>query len=297
MRDEERKGTLAGLSCYVLWGLFPLYWKLLSEVDSLEIIAHRVIWCFATTMVVCAIRRREFRGLFAEPRAWRHLAPAGIIMTLNWGIYIYAINSGHVVEGSIGYYLNPLVSILLGLVVFHERLSKLRWAAVALCAIGIAYLTLDYGKFPWIAVMLAVTFAVYGAVKKHGGYPSVQALAFENVVMVGPAILFALVLANVTGQHAFLGDTASVHGWQITALLIIGGPVTALPLILFARAANSIPLTMLGFMQYVNPTLQLLCGAVIFGEPFTTAHAVCLGCIWAGIALVTIDTFLKSRDA
>lgn len=287
---EEKRGVAAAVFCYLLWGIFPLYWKLLAEVDSLEIIAHRIIWCFATTVIFCAAARLDLRGLLKTPRAWRYLVPAAIIITLNWSIYIFAVNIGRVVETAIGYYINPLVSVVLGIVVFGERLSALKSAAVALCAIGVAFFTINYGQFPWIAIALAMSFGVYGAIKKKAGYPAITALAFENTVMVLPAILFAIALAHVTGTHAFAANLDTSHGVYLTALLVIGGPATAIPLILFAKAANSIPLSLLGFIQYLSPTMALLTGVFLFGEPFTLAHGVCLGCIWSGIALVIVDT-------
>lgn len=291
---EEKRGVAAAVFCYLLWGIFPLYWKLLAEVDSLEIIAHRIIWCFVTTVIFCAAARLDLRGLLKMPRAWRYLVPAAIIITLNWSIYIFAVNIGRVVETAIGYYINPLVSVVLGIVVFGERLSALKGAAVTLCTIGVAFFTISYGQFPWIAIALAMSFGVYGAIKKKAGYPAITALAFENTVMVLPAILFAIALAHVTGTHAFAANLDTSHGVYLTALLVIGGPATAIPLILFAKAANSIPLSLLGFIQYLSPTMALLTGVFLFGEPFTLAHGVCLGCIWSGIALVIVDTVRAS---
>ena len=295
MSADERRGVLAGVFCYLLWGTFPLFWKLLSEVDSLEVIAHRVIWSFATTVLFCLIARLDLAGLLRQPRAWRFLAPASVIMTVNWSIYIYAVDIERVVETAIGYYINPLVTIVLGVIIFHERLSPLKGTAVALCTVGVAFFTVNYGQFPWIAVALALTFGVYGAIKKKAGYPAVTALAFENAVMVVPAIVFAIVYAQVTGTHAFAADLGTAHGAYLTVLLILGGPATAVPLILFASAANKIPLTLLGFIQYLSPTIALLTGVFLFGEPFTLAHGVCLGCIWTGIALVTLDTLRGAR--
>ena len=287
---DERRGVAAGIFCYLLWGLFPIYWKLLGEVDSLEIIAHRIIWCFATTIIFCIAARLDLPGLLKQPRAWRFLVPAALIITLNWSIYIYAVNIDHIVETAIGYYINPLVSIVLGIIVFGERLSPLKCVAVALCAFGVAFFTFNYGQFPWIAIALALSFGIYGAIKKKAGYHATTALAFENTVMVLPAIAFAIVLAHVTGSHAFAANLDTAHGVYLTVLLVLGGPATAIPLILFARAANLVPLSLLGFIQYLSPTLALLTGVFLFGETFTLAHGVCLGCIWSGIALVTFDT-------
>ena len=178
LSSDEKRGIAAGIFCYLLWGTFPLYWKLLSEVDSLEVIAHRIIWCFATTIIFCAIARLDLRGLLKQPRAWRYLVPAAIIITLNWSIYIFAVDINRVVETAIGYYINPLVSIVLGVIVFGERLSLLKGIAVALCTVGVAFFTTNYGEFPWIAIALALTFGVYGAIKKKAGYPATTALAF-----------------------------------------------------------------------------------------------------------------------
>ncbi|MDO4182168.1 MAG: EamA family transporter RarD [Coriobacteriia bacterium] len=295
MTPAEKKGTLASLGCYIFWGLCPLYWKLLQEANSLEIIAHRIIWCAVLTIGACAVLRLNLPALLRTKRAWAFLVPAAVLITINWGTYIYAVNINNIIETSLGYYINPLVSILLGMVLFRERLTKPQTIAVVLCAVGVVYFTLNYGQFPWIALTLALTFGTYGAVKKRAGYPAIQALAMENVILVLPAIAFAVGLAFATGQHAFLGDTASAHGWIITLLLVGSGAITAIPLLLFAHAANNIPLSLLGFVQFLSPTIALLLGVFAFGEPFTQAHAVCLGCIWVGLALVTAESLFKSK--
>lgn len=283
-------GILTGFACYALWGIFPLYWRLLGNVNQYEIVAQRVIWCFVFTAIICRILHADFWKLLKEPRARKFLIPASILVTANWSIYIVAVATGHVLETSIGYYLNPLVSIILGMICFHERLTPLQWIAVVLCTAGIVFFTLGYGSFPAIAIGLAVTFGVYGAVKKQGGYPAIEAIAVESAVMTPFAILFAVGLALFPGTHAFLGNVDTFEGWKTTLLLVGGGAVTAIPLILFAKAANTVPLTILGFIQYISPTIALLIGVFAFGEPFTTAHAVCFGCIWCGLALVVIDS-------
>lgn len=295
IQKQLRRGVLAAFLCYALWGTFPLYWKLLSHVDPFEIIAHRIIWCFVFTVALCALMRLDFLRLLRDRRALRFLIPAALLVTLNWGLYVYAVSIDHIVETAIGYYLNPLVSIILGMLVFRERLSRLQTAAVALCAVGICFFTVNYGSFPWFAISLALTFGIYGAIKKKGGYPAVEALAVENTLTVAPALIFAVVLANATGTHGFLAATPDGLDWRTTLLLIGGGAVTAIPLILFAKAANSIPLTLLGFIQYVSPTIALLVGVFANGEPFTLAHAVCFGCIWSGLALVGVDAVKSNR--
>lgn len=295
LSGDERRGVAAGFFCYVIWGLLPIFWKQLSEVDPFEIVAQRIIWCFAVTAVVCAVGRLGLPSLLREGRAWRYLVPSSLFIAFNWGVYIYAVNTGHIVETAIGYYINPLVSILLGVVAFRERLTRLQVAAVALCTIGVAFFTFAYGAFPWIALALAFSFGIYGAIKKKGGYPATTALAFESTVLVVPAIALAIGVAMTTGHHAFASNLDTADGWRLTALLVLSGVVTAVPLVLFAQAANSIPLSLLGFIQYVSPTIALLVGVFLYGEAFTSAHAVCLGCIWCGLALVSYETVKSSR--
>lgn len=296
-RRQLRRGTLCGFLCYVLWGSFPLYWKLLANVDPLEIIAHRIIWCFVFTVLLCALLRQNFARLLRDRRALAFLLPAALLITLNWGTYIYAVAVDRILETAIGYYINPLVSIVLGMIVFKERLTRLQAIAVALCIIGIGFFTVNYGSFPVFAIVLALSFGLYGAIKKKGGYPAVEALAVENTLMLVPALIFVVAMANVTGSHGFLGMTAEGVDWRTTLLLIGGGAVTAIPLILFAKAANSIPLTLLGFIQYISPTIAMLLGVFVNGEPFTLAHGVCFGCIWCGLALVAVDAVRASRKA
>lgn len=294
--DRTRNGVIAAVFCYVLWGVLPLYWVQLNDVNTIEVICQRMIWCFVFTALVCAIMKLDFVRYLREARGRRFLIPAALLITINWSIFIYAVASGNVVEAALGYYINPLVSILLGLVCFKERLGVLQWIAVALCAIGIIYFTVNYGRFPWIALTLAVSFGIYGAVKKQGGYPAIEAIACESAIMLVPAIVVAVIVAFVTGAHGFFGDVSSMEGWKTTALLVIGGAVTAAPLILFAKAANSIPLTTVGFLQYISPTISLLTGVFILGEPFTTAHAVCFACIWTALILVAIS-WVQKRDS
>lgn len=295
IKSDEVRGTLAALGCYVFWGLCPIYWKWLGEVSSLEVICHRIIWCLVATVIVCRVLQVNPFELLHNRRARKFLIPSALLITINWSLYIYAVDIGHVIETAIGYYINPLVSIIFGIVVFKERLTRLQGIAVALCAVGILYFTFNYGQFPWIAIVLAVSFGAYGAVKKKGGYPPIRALAFESLVITPFALAIAVILAVVTGTHAFLGDVTSAHGWLITLLLVGAGPVTAIPLVLFATAANKIPLMMVGFVQYVSPTIALMLGVFLFGEPFTLAHAVCLGCIWTGLFLVSFEQVRSFR--
>lgn len=299
MPDEKQGGSFiagpgAAILCYLMWGTAPLYWKLLGEVHSFEVIAQRLIWSFVLMVAICAVMRVNFLKYFKDKRAMAYLFPASIFVLLNWSIYIYAVSIGHVVDTALGYYINPLLSILFGVVFFKERLTVLQTIAVALCFAGVLYFTVDYGVLPWISISLAFLFAIYGAVKKKGGYPAIPALAVECTITVPIAFVIAFAVAAITGTHAFLGDVSTPHGWYITLLLIGAGPVTAIPLVLFAQAANNTSLSTLGFIQYLSPTIALLLGVFVFGEPFTQAHAVCFGCIWAGLALVSFETIKNS---
>ena len=295
MSGSEKRGIVTAFMCYLVWGLLPIFWKMIEEVSPYEIIAHRIIWCFVIVMLICLITRQDVASLYRDKRAWRFLAPAAAIITANWSVYIHAVSNYHVIETAIGYYINPLITILLGLIVFRERLSVMQWIAVGLCTAGVVSFTVNYGHFPWISIFLATTFGIYGAIKKKAGYPAIPAIAFENTLMVGPAAVFAVWLACHTGTHAFASDLGSPHGIYLTVMLIIAGLLTALPLSLFSSAANLIPLSFLGFIQFFSPTLSLLTGVFLYGEPFTTAHKICLGFIWAGLLLVSIDTVRSER--
>lgn len=295
LSQEERSGILVGFLCYLFWGLCPIYWKLLDAVSPFEVISHRIIWCFVFILIVCRVMRLDYVGLLRDRRALRYLVPAGLVITFNWSTYIYAIATDHLVDCALGYYINPLVSILFGLVVFKERLTVLQTVATVLAAAGVIYFTVDYGQLPAISLALALSFGLYSAIKKKGGYPAVTSIAVESTVALPIAVVTGIVTAAVTGSHAFLGDVTTAAGWGTTLLLIVAGPVTAVPLVLFARAANDIPLSLLGFIQYVSPTCSLLLGVFAYGEAFTGAHAVCFGLIWAGLVLVSIDAIMRSR--
>ena len=303
MRNTRGKGLLIALACYAIWGALPIFWKLLSAVPSSLVQVQRMIWCFACVVAFCAITRRDFRSLFAERRAVRTFLLSGALCTVNWTTYVITVNSGNIVESAIGYYMNPLLSILLGMVVFKERLSKAQIAATVLAAAGVAFFTFSYGKVPVLALILAVSFAAYGAVKKWGGYPSVPGMAVEST-FTGAAGLVALAVGSfVPGLWESLTPVtaASPMAWTeggavLMLLFVLAGFFTWLPLQLFSEAANRIPLAWVGFCQYLSPTLALMVGVFLFGEPFTFAHAVLFACLWAGIALIAVEAFARSRE-
>ncbi len=292
-RAEAGRGALAAVGCYLLWGFCPLFWALLDNVGSVEIIGQRIVWSLVLTVVACKfILKVDFVGLLRDARARRFLIPSGLLIMLNWSLYIVAMVTNNVVEASLGYYINPLVSIVLGLVVFRERLTPLQIAATVLSAAGVIYFTVNYGSFPWIALVLAFTFGIYGAVKKRGGYPAVPTIAVEGIVAL-PFAIMALVAVSIAGQSVFFSPDMSLEAWQTRVLLVLTGPIAAVPLILFATAANKTPLSLIGFIQYISPTISLLSGVLVLGEPFTSAHAVCFACIWAGAVLVIVDAIRK----
>ena len=276
-RAEAGRGVLAAVGCYLLWGFCPLFWALLDNVGSIEIIGQRIVWSLVLTVIACKfILKVDFVGLLRDARARRFLIPSGLLIMLNWSLYIVAMVTNNV----------------LGLVVFHEKLTPLQVAAMVLSAAGVIYFTVSYGSFPWIALVLAFTFGIYGAVKKRGGYPAVPTIAVEGIVAL-PFAIVALVVVVIAGQSAFFSLDMSLAAWQTRILLVLTGPITAVPLILFATAANKTPLSLIGFIQYISPTLSLLSGVLVLGEPFTSAHAVCFACIWTGAVLVIADAIRK----
>ena len=303
MKSSQGKGLLIALACYTIWGTLPIFWKFLSAVPSSLVQVQRMIWCFACIVAFCAITHRNFRPLFKDPRAVRTFLISGALCTVNWTTYVITVNSGNVVESAIGYYMNPLLSILLGLVVFKEKLSKAQVAATVLAVVGVAYFTVSYGRVPIMALILAVSFAAYGAVKKWGGYPSVEGMAVESTFTGACGALALAVGSFIPGMWEALTPVTAVSslawtegGAMLLLLFVLAGFFTWLPLQLFSEAANRIPLSWVGFCQYLAPTLALLVGVFLFGEPFTFAHAVLFGCLWAGIALIAFEAFVRSRS-
>ena len=292
-QTDVARGALAAVGCYAIWGSCPLFWALLDDVDAIELIGQRIAWALVLTVIACKfILKVDFVGLLRDSRARRFLIPSGLLVMVNWSLYIVAMVTNNVVEAALGYYINPLVSIVLGLVVFHEKLTPLQVAATVLSAAGVIYFTVSYGSFPWIALSLAFTFGIYGAVKKRGGYPAVPTIAVEGIIAL-PFAIVALVAVAMAGKSAFFSPDMSLEVWRTRLLLVLTGPVTAVPLILFATAANKTPLSLIGFIQYISPTISLLSGVLVLGEPFTSAHAVCFACIWAGAVLVIADAIRK----
>ncbi|WP_422507870.1 EamA family transporter RarD [Stenotrophomonas sp. GZD-301] len=292
--QEQRRGLAITAFTFTLWGLVPVYWHLLKAVPSQQIIAHRIIW--STVLVVAwlllSVGTGWWKAIAAQKRALPTLALSSLAIAFNWGLYIWAINAGHVIETSLGYFINPLVSVLLGVVVLKERLYRLQWLAVGCAGLGVAWLTIDAGTPPWIALGLACSFGLYGLLRKLISVDPVAGLGVESLYLFLPAIGFALWSENGHGGGFFGG-----WGWQNDALLILGGAVTALPLIGFAYGVKRIPLSLVGILQYIAPSLGLLLGVFFFREPFDTAKAIGFAAIWTGLALFIGDSVWRSRKA
>jgi chloramphenicol-sensitive protein RarD len=288
----DRRGVAATVGAFVVWGLFPLYWRLLQHVPSLQIIAHRVVWSAVLVVGWLCLRERGawLRRIAVQPRARVTLALTSVLISCNWGLYIWSVNNGHVVEASLGYFINPLVNVLLGVVVLRERLTRPQWIAVAVAAAGVAWLTWQAGRAPWIALGLALSFGAYGLLRKLVQVDAVSGLGMESVYLFAPAL--ALVAWGEAGHGG-----AFVHGWSLgtDVLLVLAGAVTAVPLLGFAYGVRRIPLSLVGLLQYIAPTLQLLLGVVVFGEPFGPERALGFVLIWAALAIFVGDSLWRGR--
>ena len=289
--DNHRTGLAAGVSAYLLWGLFPLYWPLLEPAAPVEILAHRIAWSlvFVCGLLALTAGFRWVRTL-GRRRAGL-LALAATLVTVNWGTYIYGVNSEHVVETSLGYFINPLVTVALAVTVLGERLTRLQRIAVAIATVAVVVLTVDYGRPPWIALILACSFGLYGLIKKRVGVDGVQSLGFETAFLAPVAVAYLLVLgANGTG-------TFTTEGAGHAALLAAGGIFTAVPLMLFGAAAIRIPLTQLGLIQYLAPTLQFAIGVLIYSEPMPASRLAGFALVWVALAVFTWDAVQGTRRA
>ncbi len=277
---------LLGLTAWTMWGFFPLYWPLLEPSGAVEILAHRIFWSMIVMLgVVVALRKWDsLRATVAQRRTRWLLVVAAALITVNWGTYIWGVNNHHVVETSLGYFINPLVSVLIGVVVLGERLRRLQWAALALAAVAVLGLTVEYGRPPWVALILAFSFGSYGLAKKKANTGAVESLVVETLV-VSPVALGYIVYLTATGASTF-GANGSWH----VALLVGTGVVTVLPLLAFGGAATRIPLSTLGLMQYVTPTVQFLLGILFFHEPMPAMRWVGFALIWLALVLFTAES-------
>ncbi len=284
-------GIIFGLSAYLLWGFFPIYWKLLEKIPATEIILHRIIWSFVFMFIIFLFRssKGRFKAVLRQPRTLGIFLLSGLLLSLNWFTYVWAVNNGYIVEASLGYFMNPLLNVVLGVLLLKERLRRGQTAAILIAAIGVLYLTVKYGAFPWIGLTLALTFGFYGLVRKTAPLGSIGRLSTEMALLVLPAFLGLLFLRG--GVEA----VTSAYDSQTFLLLAFSGAVTAIPLLLFTAAARRIPLSLLGLLQYIAPTLQFLVGVWLYHESVTGARLTGFIIIWAALAIYTLEGVVYSK--
>jgi chloramphenicol-sensitive protein RarD len=288
--SSTRQGVWLAVGAYALWGVLPVYWKAVRSVPAPEILAHRIVWSFVFLAGLVALRRAwpSLRAALSR-RTIRIYGLAAALLSVNWLTYIWAVNTGRIVETSLGYFINPLVSVALAVVFLRERLRRLQGLCVALAATGVAYLAWQHGALPWVALLLAGSFALYGLLKKTAPLPALQGLTLETALLWLPALAF-LLWSESRGQAAF-----GHAGPRVTLLLAFTGVVTALPLLLFAAAARKVSLTTLGLLQYLAPSCQLLIGVLVYGEPFGRTRALGFSLIWAALALYSAEGLWRAR--
>ncbi|MGW0810919.1 EamA family transporter RarD [Nonomuraea sp. NPDC002799] len=289
---DIRRGTLYGAAAYVVWGIYPLYWPLLKPSGAVEILAHRIVWSLFVVAAILMIRRSGWQWageLLRQPRKLLLLATGALIISVNWVTYIYAVNTDHVVEGSLGYFINPLVSVSFGVIILKERLRRSQWIAVGLGGLAVVLLAIDYGSPPWIALCLAFTFALYGLVKKQAKVGAVESLAVETLVLLAPAAVYLFFLSQ-QGSSTF-----GHHGLAHALLLAGAGIVTAAPLLCFTASAIRVPLSTLGLLQYIAPVLQFLCGVLIAQEAMPPSRWLGFAIVWLALVILTVDSLRQAR--
>ena len=285
-----KKGILYGIGAYITWGFFPIYWKLLHQVSAIQLIGHRIIWSFLLLFAIALITKQwtELRATI-NAKVLQIYAIAALLVGANWLIYVWAVNANFIVETSLGYFINPLLSVLLGVIFFKEKLRIAQWFPVILAALGVAYLTYVYGRLPYIALSLAFSFGLYGLVKKLSPLGSLYGLTIETGILFIPALGYLIfVEANNTGAFLHLGVTSDL-------LMIGAGLVTTIPLLMFASAVRSIPLWVVGLLQYITPTLQFLIGILIYKEPFSHNQLIGFGIVWAALIVFLVENYLANR--
>ncbi len=278
-------GVVYALAAYVIWGLFPLYFKALEQIPSLQILAHRMVWSLLVVALLLALLKRWswLKILREQPAVLARFTLSALLLSSNWGIYIWAVNSRHVVDASLGYYINPLVNVALGSVLLHERLRGMQWVALGIAAVGVTVMALEVGHVPWISLSLALTFGSYALLRKTAPLGALEGLAVETAVLFPLALLY-LYWLSTQGQNAFSTAEVSTR-W----LLVAAGPITTVPLLLFAAGARRMSMTLLGVLQYITPSLQLALGVWLYHEPFAAAKIIGFGLVWLGIAVFLLD--------
>jgi chloramphenicol-sensitive protein RarD len=289
--SESRRGLLLGVAAYTLWGAFPLYWVLLEPAGALEILAHRILWSLVTMGVIVVLLRRttQLRALFRDRRVFALLAVGAAVITVNWATYIWGVNNGRVVEASLGYFINPLVTVLMGVFILGERLRPLQWGAMAVAGTAVAVLALDYGRLPWVALVLAFSFGTYGLAKKTANAGAIESLTLETILLAPIAAAYIAWLV-ATGQSNF-----GSHGTGHALLFTTTGIVTAIPLICFGGAAIRVSMVTLGLLQYLAPILQFALGVVWFHEDMPPGRWVGFILVWIALAIFTVEAIHHHR--
>jgi chloramphenicol-sensitive protein RarD len=280
------------IAAFLSWGILPLYWKALKHVGALQILAHRFIWSFilVALLLTCLGQWKSLKIVLTQPKKLAAVMIGSILVCANWGIYIWAVNTNHMVDASLGYYINPLLSVALGMLILRERLNICQWAALGIAIAGVLFLTFEYGKIPWIALALAMTFGFYGLVKKMAGIEAIVGLALETAFLIPLAVGYLLWM-----EH--LGSGVFGHGtWPVNLLLMGAGVVTALPLLWFSRATQTVPLSIVGFTQYLTPTMTLILGLFLYHEPFTMIQLLGFGFIWVALVIFSWSQWQLMQD-
>lgn len=287
--NDYKKGLVCGLGAYVLWGVLPVYWKLLDDVLPFEILSSRFMWSCVFVALLIIFQGKlplflsEVKSVFSSFKTGAAMVSAAFVISINWGSFIWAVNNGHIVETSMGYYINPLVSVLFAVLFLRERLNKMQIAAVLCACVGVASMVWSLGKLPWVSLTLAVSFALYGLIKKLLPVSSLTSIMLETLIITPLALMYEYTLWKQGVSFYASGDT------QVLCLLAGAGAVTAVPLLLFTAGAKLLPLKIIGFLQYISPTLTLLLGVFVYGEPFTGSHLLAFGWIWAALALFVVS--------
>jgi chloramphenicol-sensitive protein RarD len=286
-------GILHAATAYAIWGVFPIYFKALQDIPPMEILMHRMVWSLAFVGIVLAWRRQwSWLGdVLRRPKVLAGFAASALLLSGNWFIFIWAVNNGHVVDSSLGYFINPLFNVLLGSLLLRERLRPVQWTAVALAACGVVWLTWQGGSLPWIALALAATFALYGLLRKTAALGALEGLALETLLLFPLAFVY-LVMLTLDGRNSFASASTTSQ-----LLLAAAGPITAIPLLLFAAGARRIPLSLLGLLQYIGPTLQLLLGIWLYHEPFSSTRLAGFALIWSALAVYTLEGLWQNWKA
>ena len=283
--SEQRRGFVFGFSAYLLWGLFPLYWKLIDSSGAIELLAHRILWSLVTIALLVLVRRRfsQVRALIANPWSRWPLVAGAVLISVNWGTYIWGVNHDRVVETSLGYFITPLFTVLLGVIILKERLQVAQWIALGIAFVAVAGLTIENGRPPWVAIILTFSFGFYGLAKKQAGAGAIEGMAVESAT-VAPLALIAILVLGFQGQ-----STVTHEGPGYLTLVLLTGPITAVPLLLFGAAATRVSMTTLGLLNYIAPIMQFIVGVAVFHEQMTPMRWAGFGLVWIALVILTLN--------